>query len=30
VEPVDKRTLLRRATFVLIGLPPSPEEVQTF
>jgi len=26
----DKRTLLRRATFDLIGLPPSPEELETF
>jgi cytochrome c553 len=26
----DKRTLLRRATFDLIGLPPSPEEVADF
>ncbi len=26
----DKRTLLRRATFDLIGLPPSPEETDAF
>src|SRR5262249_7210567 len=27
---VDRRTLIRRATFDLIGLPPSPEEVEAF
>ncbi|HIF01019.1 MAG TPA: DUF1549 domain-containing protein, partial [Fuerstia sp.] len=28
--PADRRTLIRRATFDLIGLPPRPEEVQAF
>ncbi len=30
VGEADKRTWLRRATFDLIGLPPSPEDVQNF
>jgi hypothetical protein len=28
--PADRRTLIRRATFDLVGLPPAPEEVSAF
>src|SRR5687767_6707066 len=28
--PADKATLLRRATFDVIGLPPTPEDVDAF
>jgi hypothetical protein len=30
VNPADKRTLIRRAYYDLIGLPPSPEQVDAF
>jgi hypothetical protein len=29
-SPADKRTLLRRVTFDLLGLPPKPEEIEAF
>jgi cytochrome c553 len=30
VDDADRRTLIRRASFDLVGLPPSPEEVEAF
>ena len=30
VGPADKRALIRRASFDLIGLPPTPEQVEAF
>ena len=30
VGPAEKRTLIRRATFDLIGLPPTPKEIEEF
>ena len=30
MKPADRRTLIRRATFDLIGLPPTPGEIESF
>ncbi|WP_145091233.1 PSD1 and planctomycete cytochrome C domain-containing protein [Anatilimnocola aggregata] len=30
IQPADKRTLIRRATYDLTGLPPQPEEIAAF
>ncbi len=29
-EPADRRTLIRRVSFDLVGLPPSPDDVESF